>query len=136
MATINVKDAADATVALEKPLTPGRAAAASSRPTVMATEDLAATRRTSGTGTQSDVSGTASDTTILASNTARVGAVIYNDSAAILYLLFSNDTTTSSNFSVKMFADDYCAVPAGYTGVVKGIWSSATGAARVTEFVA
>lgn len=42
MATINVLDAAGGTVALEKPLTPGRAAAATSRPVVLSTEDLAA----------------------------------------------------------------------------------------------
>lgn len=42
MATIDVKDAANTTVALEKPLAPGRAAAAASRPVVLSTEDLAA----------------------------------------------------------------------------------------------
>src|SRR4051812_26437820 len=42
MATITVKDAANLDVALEKPLTPGRASAASSRPVVLSTEDLAA----------------------------------------------------------------------------------------------
>jgi hypothetical protein len=41
MATINVKDASDATVAIEKPLAPGRAAASASRPVVLSTEDLA-----------------------------------------------------------------------------------------------
>lgn len=41
MATIDVKDAAGSTVALEKPLTPGRAAAASSRPVTLSTEDKA-----------------------------------------------------------------------------------------------
>jgi hypothetical protein len=35
MATMNVLDAAGATVAVEKPLTPGRAAAASSRPVAL-----------------------------------------------------------------------------------------------------
>lgn len=42
MATINVKDSAGSTVALEKPLTPGRAAAASSRPITLSTEDKTA----------------------------------------------------------------------------------------------
>src|SRR3990167_2891361 len=42
MATIDVKDATGVTVALEKPLTPGRAAAASSRPVVLSTEDKTA----------------------------------------------------------------------------------------------
>lgn len=42
MATINVKDAANTTVAIEKPNANGRAAAASSRPVAISTEDLAA----------------------------------------------------------------------------------------------
>ncbi len=42
MATITVKDSTGATVAVEKPLGPGRAAAAASKPVVLSTEDLAA----------------------------------------------------------------------------------------------
>jgi hypothetical protein len=41
MATINVLDSVGATVALEKPLTPGRAAASASRPVVLSNEDIA-----------------------------------------------------------------------------------------------
>lgn len=40
MATITVKDANDQNVALEKPLAPGRAAAAASRPVALSSEDL------------------------------------------------------------------------------------------------
>jgi len=46
MATINVKDSAGATVAVEKPLAPGRSAAAASKPVVLSTEDLAALQAT------------------------------------------------------------------------------------------
>lgn len=42
MATIPVKDANNTTVDLEKPLAPGRALAAVSRPVVLSSEDLAA----------------------------------------------------------------------------------------------
>lgn len=42
MATIDVKDAAGATVAIERPLAPARAAAAASRPVALSTEDKAA----------------------------------------------------------------------------------------------
>lgn len=41
MATINVKDATGNVVAIEKPLTPGRAAAAASRPVALSNEDSA-----------------------------------------------------------------------------------------------
>lgn len=43
MATINVKDAAGSTVALEKPLTPGTALAAASRPVTLASDDTLVT---------------------------------------------------------------------------------------------
>lgn len=42
MATMNVLDAAGATVAVEKPLAPGRAAAVASRPVALSTEDKSA----------------------------------------------------------------------------------------------
>lgn len=42
MSTMNVLDASGATVAVEKPLTPGRSAAATSRPVVLSTEDKTA----------------------------------------------------------------------------------------------
>ncbi|MGE0290284.1 MAG: hypothetical protein AB7P16_28715 [Bradyrhizobium sp.] len=54
MATIDVKDAAGATVAIEKPPTPGRAAAAASRPVAIATEDFAALGATNETAPASD----------------------------------------------------------------------------------
>lgn len=41
MATIDVKDAAGSTVAIEKPLAPGRAAAVASRPVALSNEDAA-----------------------------------------------------------------------------------------------
>ncbi|MDO8683964.1 MAG: hypothetical protein Q7N50_10840 [Armatimonadota bacterium] len=41
MTTMNVKDSAGATVAIEKPLAPGRVAASLSRPVVLSTEDAA-----------------------------------------------------------------------------------------------
>lgn len=54
MATINVKDAAGATVAIEKPLVPGAAAAAASRPVTASTEDVARTGIITETAPASD----------------------------------------------------------------------------------
>jgi len=87
-----------------------------------------------GTGTQSSVAGSASDVTILAANSARYGASVYNDSTAILYLLVGAGTSSSTAHTVQLLAGDYYEVPYGYTGILKGIWASATGSARVTEF--
>jgi hypothetical protein len=90
-------------------------------------------RNYAGTGTQSSVSGAASDTTILAANTSRRGATVYNDSTAILYILLANATSSATVFTVKVAAGGYYEAPYGYTGIIKGIWASATGSARVTE---
>lgn len=86
-----------------------------------------------GTGTQTSVAGSATNITLLAANTQRLGASIYNDSTALLYVRFQA-TATTSNFSVKMQPDSLLLVPCGYTGIIDGIWSSATGSARVSEF--
>jgi hypothetical protein len=82
--------------------------------------------------TLSNVAGSASSVTLLASNIERRGATIHNDSSAVLYVKFGTTASTSS-FTVKMAADAYYEVPFGYTGRIDGIWASATGNARVTE---
>jgi hypothetical protein len=91
----------------------------------------------SGTGTLSNVSGSASSVTVLAANTARKGATIVNDSTALLYLKFGSSASTSSYTVVLAGAASapfaYYEVPFGYTGIITGIWASAAGNARVTE---
>lgn len=88
----------------------------------------------SNTGTLSNVSGSITSGTILAANTARLGASVYNDSSAILYLRLSSGTASATSFTVKMQPEDYYEVPFSYVGAITGVWASATGAARVTEF--
>jgi len=85
-----------------------------------------------GTATLANVSGATSSTTLIAANTLRKGATIHNDSTAILYLKFGS-AASSTSFTIKMFEDDYYEVPYGYSGIITGIWASATGAARCTE---
>jgi hypothetical protein len=71
-------------------------------------------------------------TTVLAANAAREGAAVYNDSSSALYLKLGA-TASSTSFTVKMGANSYFEVLGGYTGVIDGIWDTATGSARVTE---
>lgn len=92
-----------------------------------------ATKETrAATPSQSSVAGSASSVTLLAANSDRLGATIYNDSTAALYVKLGATASTSS-FTVKMASDGYFEVPYGYTGVIDGIWASATGNARITE---
>jgi hypothetical protein len=88
---------------------------------------------TSSTPVRTSVAGSASSGTILAANGNRRGATIYNDSTAALYLAFGGVGMSSSNFTVKIASSGYYEVPFSYTGVISGVWESATGSARVTE---
>jgi hypothetical protein len=82
--------------------------------------------------TTSTVAGNAGSVTLLAANGARKGATIYNDSTATLYVKLGI-TASTSDFTVKMLPDQYYEVPFGYVSRIDGIWSSATGNARMTE---
>jgi len=85
------------------------------------------------TSTVTSVAAAIASTQLLAANAARVGASIYNDSAAEMYLKHGAGASNVS-FSVDMLPGSYYEIPYGYTGVIHGIWASATGSARVTEF--
>lgn len=78
------------------------------------------------------VAASASSVTLLASNGARLGATVYNDSTSDLYIKFGATASTSS-YTVALGSFDYYEVPFGYTGVIDAIWISATGNARITE---
>lgn len=84
------------------------------------------------TATLSNVAGSATSVALLASNTSRLGATIYNDSSAILYVNFGATASTTA-FTVKIQPDKDYVIPFGYTGAINGIWDSATGYARLTE---
>lgn len=88
--------------------------------------------RTGTTGTQTSVTSRTSTQTLLAANTNRRGATLYNDSAASCYVKLGADVSTTS-FSIKMVAQSYYEVPFSYTGVIEGIWDSSSGNMRVTE---
>lgn len=84
------------------------------------------------TSTLTNVSASATSVVVLASNTARKSASIYNDSTAICYIKFGTTASTTS-FTVPLAAATYYELPGGYTGEIDGIWVTATGTARVTE---
>lgn len=84
------------------------------------------------TATPSNVASSATNVTILVANSARLGATVWNNSTAILYLKLGA-TASLTSCTVEMVSDAYYEVPFGYTGIIDGIWSAANGAARVTE---
>ena len=82
---------------------------------------------------RTSVAAAAADTQLLAANTSRFGATVHNDSSADLYLALGPTAASTASFTVKLAAGGYYEVPYGYTGPVRGIWSSAAGNARITE---
>jgi len=88
------------------------------------------------TAAGTSVSDTNVSTTLLAANANRLGATIYNDSTAILYVKFGT-TASATDFTVQMNTEDYYEIPFRYTGRLDGIWDSdASGAAKITELTA
>lgn len=88
-----------------------------------------------GTAATTQVASNVAAVTLLAANTARRGATIYYDGAATLYLLEGDGTPSATNWTIKMGAGSFLQyeAPAGFTGAIKGIWSSAVGSANITE---
>lgn len=84
------------------------------------------------TSTLASVASSATSVTLLASNSARIAATIYNDSTQVCYVKFGA-TASSTSFTVPLATNTYYEVPGGYTGIIDGIWVSANGNARVTE---
>lgn len=82
----------------------------------------------------SRVSASATAVTLAAAIATRVGLIIYNDSSADLYVKFGTGAT-STDFTYFVPATGTLEALAGvsYVGDVTGVWTSATGAAQVTE---
>jgi hypothetical protein len=82
----------------------------------------------------SNVTGSVTSGTLLASNTSRKQALFFNDSSASLFLGYTSSAVSATSYSVKIAPMGYYEVPWPiYTGQINGIWDAATGAARITE---
>lgn len=91
---------------------------------------------TSGSSTSSvitSVNGSASSVLLLAANANRKNFSVYNDSSVNLYLACAASASTTA-YTVKIPSQNLYESQLDYTGTVSGVWDSAVGAARVTEF--
>lgn len=71
---------------------------------------------------------------LAAANAGRRTLKIYNDSPAILYLGIGTTNPTLTDFTAKIFPDDFYEALASEAGAEhRGIFDAAVGAARVTE---
>lgn len=85
-------------------------------------------------GVLTNVASSVSSVTILSASN-RKGFSVFNDSAAVLYLRLGSGTASPTAHTTQVPSKGYYEGPYIYGGVVTGIWASADGAARVTEFV-
>ena len=85
------------------------------------------------TASVTSVAGSITAVTLLNSNTNRDQAIIVNDSSSILYVKYGT-AATSALYTYKLVANATLELPQPiYTGIITGIWATATGAARITE---
>jgi hypothetical protein len=84
--------------------------------------------------TRTSVSASASSVQLLALNTSRKSSTVHNDSSATLYIGCGTAAVSLTDFTYKIAPDGFVEIEYGFTGKLNGIWSSATGSARISEF--
>jgi hypothetical protein len=87
----------------------------------------------SSTTNTTSVAASASNVTLLSQNSNRRGATIWNDSTTATLYVKLGVTASTTSYTAQVFPSGYYEIPYGYTGEIDGIWSSASGAARINE---
>ncbi len=100
--------------------------------------DTTITGVTATSATTTTVNDTNSSTTLLASNTSRIGWAITNTSSAVLYVKFGS-TASSTSFAKRLVQYADCGqgpLDGLYTGIITGIWATdpGDGVAVITEW--
>ena len=84
--------------------------------------------------TLTNVASSATSVTVFSANGAAKGRAVWNDSTQVLYLKFGT-TASATSYTVQLAAGAYYEFPQPiYAGRVDGIWASANGNARTTEW--
>ncbi len=95
---------------------------------------LRITHSNTATATLANVAASATNVTLQASNANRRSWTCYNDSTVVLYVKFGA-TASATSFTVQVPPSGYFEAPQPiYSGIIDGIWASATGSARMTEW--
>lgn len=104
-----------------------------SRPIVTDAAGRLITKPQISSGSSTSVGASVSNVTLLTANPNRVGATIFNESASDLYIKLGS-TASLTSYTVRLISEAYYETPFNYTGAIDGIWATATGNARITEF--
>lgn len=102
-------------------------------PVVIVDQPIEVTDQTASTATRSSVAASLVTVTLLAANSARLGATIYNDTLTGLLFLALGAGATTTDFTLRMLPQSYYEVPFDFVGIITGVWSVADGSARITE---
>jgi len=106
-----------------------------SAPLSSTTDEVSTVSKPVSTSTGSNVNSSATSVTILASNTSRRAASIFNHSTQDLYIK-EGTTASATDFLTIIPPNSLYELPSPmYTGKIDGIWTAANGAARVVEKV-
>lgn len=127
---VPVSGTVTANTGLTQPLTDTQLRASAVPVSIAAT--IAVKEVRSSTPSQTSPAVTNSNTSILASNSNRLGATIYNEGAAICYMILGSTATTTS-YTIQLQVGSYYELPFAYTGAIAGITSAGTAQLRVTE---
>jgi hypothetical protein len=94
------------------------------------------TPSTTSTATFASVASSASAVTLLAANSSRKTASIFNDSTAVLYVAefpTATATVSATSYTAQIAPGGFYTPATEYNGLIQGIWASANGFAKVTE---
>ena len=84
--------------------------------------------------TLANVAASATSVALFPASGGVAARAVYNDSASATLYLKYGETASATSYTVAIPAGGYFEFPRpAYDGLVHGIWSSATGAARTTE---
>ncbi|MFK0732081.1 MAG: hypothetical protein ACFKPT_13860 [Gloeotrichia echinulata GP01] len=86
----------------------------------------------SNTSSPTSITGSTTSQTLIAANTSRKGATIWNESAFNMYIEFGAVASLTA-FTVKLLPSGYYEVPFNYAGVLACIWDGVNGNALVRE---
>lgn len=122
-------------ISAQLPATLGQKVSASSLAVVISSDQspIPVTSSLSSTATITSVANALTTGVVLASNSARRGFMIFNDSLAVVFIAFAATASTTA-FSVKLQPGAEYEPGIDYTGVISSIASAAVGSLRVTEF--
>jgi len=98
---------------------------------------LVSVKHAGSTGAQTSVAGTVTaNTTLIAADATRVGLTIFNESTAILFVLYGAGTESATVYSIQVPAGGYLEVPDAFVTMrASGHWAAAVGSARITSAV-